>query len=100
MRRALQRTERCLASAASLSKPAFPSRRFLHESRADAVAYAEVWNVRAHSCVIGTSTPSGTWFTYHAAFPNGATASHVGFYWLPGEAWSGTMYLDRVKLSM
>ena len=51
MRRVLPRTERCLAIAVSLSKPAFPSRRFLHESRADAVAYAEVWNDRARSSV-------------------------------------------------
>ena len=34
-----------------VSKPAFPNRQFLHDSRADAVAYAFLRKVCAHSCV-------------------------------------------------
>jgi hypothetical protein len=55
---------------------------------------------RSNDPVLGTSTPSDTWFTYHATFPDGATATHVGFYWSPGGDWSGTMYMDAAKLSM
>jgi hypothetical protein len=49
---------------------------------------------------IGTSFPGGTWMTYRATFATGGSATHLAFFWLPGGAWAGTMYIDRMKLSM
>jgi phosphohistidine phosphatase len=42
-------TARCLARYVSASNPPPPNRRFLHDSRTDALAYAGVWNVRVRS---------------------------------------------------
>lgn len=50
---------------------------------------------------IGSSIPEGTWFKFTFKFTDtSSAASHVGFFWLIGAVWSGTVYMDDVQLKM
>jgi len=47
---------------------------------------------------LGTSVPGNGWYSFHATFSTAVNASHLGFFFLPGSAWSGTIYIDGVVL--
>jgi len=52
-------TVRCPATVASATNPTLPNRRFLHDSRTDALAYARVWNVPVRSSAGAAPAQSG-----------------------------------------
>ena len=43
---------------------------------------------------------SDGWLTFHMTFSTAVNASYLGFYFLPGGPWNGTVYVDGVKFSM
>lgn len=47
----------------------------------------------------GTTVPSTPWFTFHGTLSSAVTATHLTFNWLPN-GWSGTIYVDKVRLGM
>jgi hypothetical protein len=47
----------------------------------------------------GTTLPANQWISYSATTSTAVTASHVGLFWLPNN-FAGTIYMDRVRLSM
>ena len=52
---------------------------------------------------IGTVVPDGRWFTFTGTLSAAVNASFVGFNWWPlgtvGSNWTGTIYMDRVRIS-